>query len=296
MEKETLIKKWLDNDLNPQELEAFKSLDSYESLIKLDSYMKGFKAPEIDTRKTFINVTNDIKKQKTTSIYGWFFKIAAILIICLGIYFALPSAQIIHNTIAGEKSNVTLPDNSIAYLNAGSSLSYNNKNWDQERTIHLDGEAFFDVAKGTKFTVKTEQGSVTVTGTAFNVKQRKKFFEVRCFKGSVKVKTEDGIEMLEAGEVLQLNEGLNFLTKFMLIDKPTWLHKLSSFDSTPLYVVIEELENQYNIPVELKGIDVNQLFTGSFTHENIEVALQSITIPLQLKFKKAKEKVYLTSE
>ena len=35
MEREYLISKWLDNDLNDQELEAFKKLEDYNDLVKL---------------------------------------------------------------------------------------------------------------------------------------------------------------------------------------------------------------------------------------------------------------------
>ena len=49
MKREDLIKKWLDNELNTQELEAFKMLEDYEALVKLSNSTKRFKAPEFNT-------------------------------------------------------------------------------------------------------------------------------------------------------------------------------------------------------------------------------------------------------
>ena len=45
MKREDLIKKWLDNELNTQELKAFKVLEDYEFLVKLSNSTKHFKAP-----------------------------------------------------------------------------------------------------------------------------------------------------------------------------------------------------------------------------------------------------------
>ncbi|MGB6268923.1 MAG: hypothetical protein WBF67_07940 [Olleya sp.] len=55
MNKEELIKKWLDHDLTPQEFEAFKLLEDYESLIKLSNFSKGFKAPEYNVDEALHN-------------------------------------------------------------------------------------------------------------------------------------------------------------------------------------------------------------------------------------------------
>ena len=50
--------------------------------------------------------------------------------------------------------------------------------------------------------------------------------------------------------------------------------------------------------VELNGnstenIDENQLFTGSFSHSNIDIALKSITLPLHLKYSKTNNTITL---
>ena len=45
------------------------------------------------------------------------------------------------------------------------------------------------------------------------------------------------------------------------------------------------LEIQYDIKVTTKDVDSTQLFTGTFTHKNINVALEAISIPLKLSYK-----------
>ena len=46
MNKDELIKKWLDNNLNSQEQKAFEQLPDYKEIIRLSNAMTSFKAPE----------------------------------------------------------------------------------------------------------------------------------------------------------------------------------------------------------------------------------------------------------
>ena len=70
----------------------------------------------------------------------------------------------------------------------------------------------------------------------------------------------------------------------------------SSFKSVPLKHVISEFENQYNLKITSEDIDTSRLFTGSFTHKNLDLALQSVTIPLNLSYSKSEKSIVLTRE
>jgi hypothetical protein len=59
----------------------------------------------------------------------------------------------------------------------------------------------------------------------------------------------------------------------------------STFKSIPLNYVLDEFERQYNIEVKTQNVNLEQLFTGSFSNTNINLALQSISTPSQIKFK-----------
>jgi ferric-dicitrate binding protein FerR (iron transport regulator) len=189
-----------------------------------------------------------------------------------------------------------LPDSSEIILNADSQLSYSEKNWDEERNISLKGEAFFKVAKGKKFTVTTDQGTVTVLGTQFNVAQRKGFFEATCFEGLVSV-TYDGKEIkLPAGNSFLSINGKITQSKAAINGTPSWLKKESTFKSIPLTYVFDEFERQHNTTIETKNIDIAQLFTGTFSNTDKELALRSICAPLQIKFKLEGNKVLFYGE
>jgi transmembrane sensor len=72
----------------------------------------------------------------------------------------------------GAKSNITLPDGSNVWLNAGTTLTYNQDYGQKERRLYLAGEAYFDVARDRlhPFYVQTSAIVIKALGTRFNVK------------------------------------------------------------------------------------------------------------------------------
>ncbi|WP_304141988.1 FecR family protein [Mesoflavibacter zeaxanthinifaciens] len=297
MEKEYLIKKWLDNSLTPEELDAFKALEDYEALTKLSNYTKGFKAPEYNEDEALKTVLHQIetKKQSKTNWLQPVLKIASILVLCFGAYYYTTTLDTTFTTDFSEKITVDLPDNSKVNLNALSSITFNKSDWKNNRNITLKGEAFFDVEKGSSFNVNTTTGTVTVLGTEFNVKQRDNFFEVTCYEGLVLVTYKNNKTKIKPGEsFLVLNDlVINNKTDY---SKPQWLSNTSAFKSLPLKEVIAEFERQYNVKVEAKNINTDLLFTGRFTHDNLDLALKSITQPLQLTYKKSNQTIILKRE
>lgn len=99
-------------------------------------------------------------------------------------------------TAAVEKSFL-LPDNSKVILHANSSLSYKPLMWMFSRTTTLDGEAYFEVEKGSKFEVVSEKAKTVVLGTRFLVTARKNEYRVNCDQGKVMI-----IESVQKNEVV----------------------------------------------------------------------------------------------
>lgn len=286
MDKDLLIKKWLDSDLNSSELEAFKKLEDYESLVKLSRSLKRFKASGFDQDKELDIVLQKINSQKSTK-NNWInplLRAAAVLAICFSIYFYSTNLDTTINALIAQKTSVELPDASKVQLNADSKLIYNKKSWSKKREIELDGEAYFKVAKGSTFSVITETGIVTVLGTQFNVKHRDNYFEVVCFEGSVSVKQNNQEDTLKPGDRFVLINGVYELYKNETASQPYWINQQSYFKSTPYKYVLNEIERQYNITIEASNTSKDELFTGSFSHKNLELALKSVTLPLNLKY------------
>jgi transmembrane sensor len=295
MKREELIQKWLDHALTPQELEAFKQLEDYEELTKMDNALQYFKVPEANVEAAYATVQS--KRKNTSKPTSWLkplLKIAAILVIGFGAYMyaSIPNLTTVE-TLVANKILIELPDASAVTLNSVSNLSYNKDAWNEQREVNLKGEAYFKVAKGATFNVVTEDGVITVLGTQFNVKQRNDLFEVFCYEGSVKVSHNDTSVVLKRGERYLILDGKQIRNEKEMLKEPTWIRNESSFKSLPLRIVIQEFERQYDVTVDANSVDLSQIFTGSFSHTDIDMALKSITIPSQLKYQKKQNSIIL---
>ncbi len=299
MKREELIKKWLDDELNPMELKAFNALKDHDDLVTLSDSVKRFTAPEYNSENELQSVLHKIDYSNKSN-NNWvkpLIGIAAILTIFFGVRYYNSTLDTEINTLASEKTNIELPDASDATLNALTSLKFNNNRWTNKREVRLEGEAFFKVAKGSKFDVITEDGVVSVLGTQFNVKQRDNIFEVVCYEGLVGVAHGDSYVKLKPGDSYVILDGKLIAKEKETLTAPIWLENISHFESMPFKEVVAEFERQYNVTVASGSIDTTLLFTGNFKHDDMDLALKSITLPLNLKYSlKNDSTIVLSSE
>ena len=299
--QENYLAKWLNNELSEEELSEFKKSDAYASYIRISEASTKIKTPEFDIDQAYIafkdNQIEITPKVVPLRPYKQFLRIAAVIAIMLGgSYFYLNSLDKSFKTGLAERTEVTLPDNSEIALNAESQISFSEKNWDDERAIQLDGEAFFKVAKGKKFTVSTTSGTVAVLGTQFNVENRDGFFEVSCYEGLVSVTHNGKEKKLPAGSSFVVINGEVQNTEKPKDKQPSWIVNESSFASVPLKYVLNEFERQYDIEVRTENVDTNQLFTGTFSNTDLKIALESISTPSQINYKLGEDNVLFYAE
>jgi len=298
MKREELIKKWLDHNLSTEEQEAFEQLEDYKDLIQMDVALKDFKAPDFAIDNNYESLESHLKSNasKRNQWSTPFLRIAAVLALGFSIYYYTTTLDSEFNTNIAQQTTIELPDASTVNLNSNSFITFNESNWIETREVKLNGEAFFKVAKGQKFDVITNDGTVSVLGTQFNVKQRDSYFEVTCYEGLVAVTHTDKTVKLTPGHTFRIIDGKLLANEKGNTTQPSWLRGESSFKSVPLKYVISEFENQYNLEIRTDNIDTTRLYTGSFTHKNLDLALQSITIPLNLSYSKTEESILLKRE
>lgn len=139
---------------------------------------------KIPGKKRLFPINIKRKQTKPRSIFSWFIRIAAILIIVFSLgttcYFLF--GDIIFNNNSdeltiitapiGSKSKITLSDGTKVWLNAGSTIKYDENFNKKDRNIELTGEGYFDVVKNESlpFIVNTHEIRIMALGTAFNVK------------------------------------------------------------------------------------------------------------------------------
>ena len=288
MKKDHLLAKWLNNDITNEELEQLMASPEYTSYIKIAETTSQFKAPDFNKDGNFNTIQNKKEASQTKAValnpFKTFLKIAAVFAVLFASYLYVNNLDTNISTQIAQKQTFLLPDDSEVVLNGNSTINYNKNNWDKNRELNLDGEAYFKVTKGQKFSIKTNDGVVSVLGTQFNVFSRDHQFYINCYEGLVSVAFNDTLIKLPAGNYLKIGNGKIIAQQTTSITSPSWLNNESSFENASLQAVINELEIQYPIKVTAKNINLKQRFSGSFSHKNLPLALTLICDPLNLSF------------
>jgi len=294
---DTFLARWLNKDLTSEELISFKKSKEYEEYLKIAEAMDAFESPSFNKEAVLQSIKNKIQsKQKVKKLVpNWMYAAVASVALLLSVVYYMSNSTETYITSFGEQMAVTLPDGSKVQLNSKSSISYKKSDWfDGNRTLNLNGEGYFKVKKGSTFSVNTENGNVTVLGTQFNVKTLPLYFEVLCYEGKVQVKNKEEIAILTQGLSFRKIEQKPSEKGMFKNSSPLWVDGETSFNNTPLKFVVAELEKQYQITVSSVGIDLKTLFTGTFSNKNLDLALQTICIPLSIKYTIDGNKVSLT--
>ena len=286
MEENYKLSKWLNNEMTAEELTEFQADKDFAIFEKIKKYSSELETPAFDEQKMLSKIITSPKKEvKTISLYkNWALRIAAIFVISIGIFFGARNfASYTEYAANGTQNTFLLPDNSEIVLNSGSEIQYKKWNWDNNRSLNLDGEAFFKVAKGKKFEVNTSQGKVTVLGTQFNVKQRGNYFDVSCYEGKVKVNFNTKEYILTNGMSVAFRDGKALDIPLKSNAQPEWLSDEMFFYQENLENIVAEFERHFNLKIELKSTQNIQLFTGTIPAKNRDTAIEILCKMYHLK-------------
>ncbi|MDT7831384.1 FecR family protein [Flavobacteriaceae bacterium S356] len=283
-QSDTFLARWLNNELTPKELSEFEKSSDYLLYKKIAERSLEFSAPDYNKEQIFSQIEKKVSSKKErkviTLVKRLSYVAAASVVLTIGILLFNNESE--HITDIGEKLAVVLPDNSKVLLNSKTTISYNDSQWGEKRIVKLDGEAYFEVEKGSTFIVESPHGQVAVLGTKFNIRTDEGFFEVICYEGKVEARTREHSGILTQGNAFRKQQGIVPERWDVTHNEPTWKTGESSFKSVPLKHVIKALEGQYNVAFDLSNINSEDKFTGSFTHDNLKTALQTVFVPMKI--------------
>lgn len=187
----------------------------------------------------------------------------------------------------GSKSCLTLPDGSVVWLNAGSTLRYSTLFGQKNRRVELNGEGYFEVAKhnGTEFTVHTSGYDVVVKGTKFDVSAYgdNQYITTSLMEGSVLISHDRDRLMMKPGEMVMLDTATGQLTKTLSTnDSKAWLHNMADFDDITLADLAKILSRQYDVQIHIKSahaaaIRLSISLRNKETIDEVLDALQKVT-------------------
>lgn len=291
----------------------------YESWQKSLHYKIGY----IDSEKAFAEFLKDSGLNNSVSgklrQLNWrTLSVAAILIIFLASSLYFFSVKSFKFNLSSEQSyteiivpkgmlkKLVLPDGTKVSVNAGSTLKYNNDFGSKLRTVYLNGEAYFDIAKGeVPFVVNTSSYTIRDIGTIFNVKAYSDdlSFETMVLEGEVVIEGKLNIDSdkpqkvsVKKQQVFKLNyasservQNLSDKELFNIVEVKVqklapsqleeytgWTEDLLVFEGKSFHEIMKIMERRYDVKIVLNGSELsNYEYTGSFRNINdVEKALK----------------------
>ena len=161
---------------------------------------------------------------------------------------------------------VTLDDGSVVWLRGNSVLKIPQSFSAVNRTVSLQGEAFFDVAKNAQFPlyVSTNYVNIRVLGTAFNVKTDEKHQNVETVLARGKVALLDKqwnpiLDMSPGEKVTYDNNKNEYATEVVDVNVCTaWRLNQFVFENVTLREIVNQLSVKFNVNINLESTKLAQ--------------------------------------
>ncbi len=276
LETEEKVQQWLAKNQVTEEMEQ-------ASKEYWDSLSIGKDATTFEALKR-VNTKIGIQLPKTKTVpLKVLSRVAAVFILLVGIsgvWFYLQHhsrpAMIEISAAYGETKQITLPDQTEVWLNAGSSLKYPSVFNQKIRSVSLTGEAFFSVTKNQSrpFVVETKNLAVKVLGTKFNLKAYPDEYQTVATlqEGKIEIQTvKNQKQQMVPNEQLVYNSETSTLkvAKINPEDIPDWKNGNLLFSEATLGEILQTLERRFNISFNTdKSIDLlTERYTIKFERE-----------------------------
>lgn len=301
------VEQWLASDeANKHYFEHFKLI--WEESVQLANI------PQMDEHQAWQRFQNRVQqgsfekpKAKVWSLNSPMMRAAIIAGLVIGI--AVITLVLFHNNPGKLIAVVTvqandmvkadsLPDGSVVTLNKHSQVSYPEKFASDKRVLQLNGEAFFKVQpnKEKPFEVHTNNVTITVVGTSFNVRSRGDTTEVIVETGVVEVTTNKQTVILKAGQKAITGFSEAILQKQTNTDQLYNYYRSKKFvcESTPLYQLIDKLNEAYDVQIIIENKAIrNEPYTTTFDNLPLDNILAIISKTFNTSVIKEKGKIIL---
>ncbi|OWK69002.1 FecR family protein [Pedobacter sp. AJM] len=206
------------------------------------------------------------------------------------------------STSKGQTYRVQLPDGSMVWLNAASSLTYPTSFASlKERRVSLSGEAYLEVAKDKlhPFILESKGQEIKVLGTHFNVNSYadEPATTTTLLEGSVQLSSGRKTVLLHPGEQsLNAISGIN-VSKASDIESVTdWKDGDFNLDDVELRTVMRKIARWYDVEVVYsEGVSNNIRSVGMISrNKQLSSVLGIIEASGQVKFRIEGKKVYVS--
>jgi transmembrane sensor len=192
-------------------------------------------------------------------------------------------------TAEGEEYRVVLPDGSQVWLNSRATLRYPKAFTDSDRTVQLNGEAYFEIRRDPKapFMVKAPGVNVQVLGTSFDIMAYPEEASVcaTLVDGVVAVSRGDERKVLGPAEQAQVSTDAFSVVKANMDEVMAWRRGEFRFKKASIQRVMRQLARWYKVTVDYNGPLPTAPFSGVMTRkETFTQILEALEISKDVHF------------
>ncbi len=268
----------------------------------------------------FLNRTCQIPQEEKTvkklSLHKFFYGAAAVALLCLISFASYRTgteqvkkqfAEMVVEAPLGSKTRLYLPDGTLVWLNAGSTITYSQGFGVEERKLKLSGEGYFEVTRNKQlpFEITTKELQLRVLGTKFNFRNYPEDEEVSVslLEGKVSLRNylkNDALCYLEPDQKAILNKknGKLMVSASEARYTAEWTNGFLFFDEELLPDLIKELESSYNVKIYIEDESLKTFrFYGNFVRkeQTIQEILEMLASTGKLEYKIEGKTVRLSS-
>ncbi len=281
------LAKWIEDGMNHSQPDSHEEKLLQDDVQRIVESVDGYVPPKVDADVMLQNINNRIGIQrpmpKIFSLRKALITVAALAVLTFSV-ISLMNDQISVATDFQQHLTHTLPDDSQIILNSNSHIQYED-DFASSRILTLEGEAFFSVEKGQKFTVHTSQGDISVLGTSFNIYTRNDVLRVSCKTGKVRVTSGTTSNELRPGDRIRIVNGTSgTIDRVDVQYMDSWTSGSSRFESVPFADVVTALSSYYQLDIDLPSDYKSKTFTGGFVQDDLEKALKMVFLPMGLNY------------
>ncbi len=215
------------------------------------------------------------------------------------------SGKLEYNTLSttrGEQTQLRLPDGSVVFLNAASSLKYPTSFAKlDKRKVSLTGEGYFEISKDKAhpFVVESRGQNVEVLGTHFNINayNDEPVIRTTLLEGRVKVAGRQGEKILNPGfEAMNTGNGIT-LNKVDTELAVAWKNNKFMFESGDIKSIMRMVERWYNVEVIYQGeVEMDNLYGTVSRFDNVSSLLRILESAGGVHFKIVGRKIYVSAD
>lgn len=245
--------------------------------------------PEIQSQKSSIldwvrNFDLPLRRLAVTAV--------ALVLVFLAIQFRakfLGSDLKVVSVPNGQQQQLVLADGSRVHLNAGATLRYPRTFNSNTRQVRLQGEGYFNVIpSGPPFVVETEESTITVSGTEFDVQAREYKTVVFVKRGRVHVRSKNAgrVEplLIVGGEVATIDA--KSVHKNPAKDPEeilAWREGRLVLHRRPLTEALAEIQRFYNITIDADSSLLHHTVTASFGQESPSQIVSALALAVNAR-------------